>query len=139
MDTHNEVFKASAPVMGDFKAPRVQAHMLGALCNFIDHCSENVLSTHTDTLLKQLAAVLRHGKLPVQTEAITALASVADRVSKGFQKYYGNFVPVLKSVLVNPKVDSLTRGRTLECLTLIGEVSGWVKVLLLFLSVRRRK
>ncbi len=31
---------------------------------------------------------------------------------------------MLKSVLVNPKVDSKTRGRTLECLTLIGDAVG---------------
>ena len=39
-------------------------------------------------------------------------------------RYYASFAPVLKAVLVNPKVDSMTRGRTLECLTLIGEAVG---------------
>jgi len=124
MDTHEEVFAASASVMGDFKAPRVQSHLLGSLSNFIDHCSERVLASHTEKLLKQLAAVLQHGRLPVQAQAITTLASVADRVSKSFQRYYASFAPVLKSVLVNPKVDAMTRGRTLECFTLIGEAVG---------------
>ena len=92
MDTHNEVFAASAAVMGDFKAPRVQAHVLGALSNFVDHCSETILASHTEKLLKQLAAVLQRGRLPVQAEAITTLASVADRVSKNFQRCFVLYV-----------------------------------------------
>lgn len=61
---------------------------------------------------------------------MTALASVADTVEEKFTQYYDRFMPCLKYIMQNAvsKEMRLLRGKTIECISLIGLAVGKEKV-----------
>lgn len=59
----------------------------------------------------------------VLEQTITCLATVADSSKQLFREYYAHFMPHLKEILFTPPADNewrLLRGKTMECITLIG-------------------
>ena len=63
-------------------------------------------------------------------QIITTLATVADTAEEKFVTYYDRFMPTLKYVMENavPKDLRLLRGKTIECISLIGLAVGQEKV-----------
>jgi hypothetical protein len=66
------------------------------------------------------------GKKYVLEQVITTMASVADTSEEKFVPYYDYVMPFLKHVLVNANDPSLRllRGKTIECISLIGLAVG---------------
>ena len=69
----------------------------------------------------------------VLEQIITTLATVADTAEEKFLAYYDRFMPTLKYVMENavPKDLRLLRGKTIECISLIGLAVGHDKVILI--------
>lgn len=78
-----------------------------------------------------LLQLLEKGVKLVLEQVVTALASVADTVEEKFTQYYDRFMPCLKYIMQNAvsKEMRLLRGKTIECISLIGLAVGKDKVL----------
>jgi len=123
---HGLVLPALIAVMDDAANPRVQSHAAAAIINFTENCDKGVLGQYLEALLGKLVALLLGGQRIVQEQAITAIASVADCVEEGFAGYYGRIMPTLKQMLLScpSKEHRLLRGKTMECISLIGIAVG---------------
>lgn len=123
---HAQVLPCFALLMDDTGNPRVQSHAAAALINFCESCDVEILEPYLDGLLTKLAALLQGGKIIVQEQAITAIAAIADCASEKFGKYYDNFVPYLKNILINAnnKEYRKLRGKAMECISLVGGAVG---------------
>merc|ERR1719229_1054298 len=64
-------------------------------------------------------------------QLVTTLASIADTVEERFETYYDRFMPALKYILQNANAPNyrLLRGKTIECISLIGLAVGKAKFL----------
>ncbi|KAJ1481222.1 armadillo-type protein, partial [Baffinella frigidus] len=123
---HARVLPALVHVMEDAANPRVQSHAAAAVINFTENCKKEILIGYLDGLLGKLVILLQGGVRIVQEQAITAIASVADCVEDAFAPYYAGIVPTLKQMLTQctSKEHRLLRGKTMECISLIGIAVG---------------
>lgn len=123
---HNSVLPSLVAVMDDRNNPRVQSHAAAAIINFCEHCTADLLQPYLDELLQKLVFLLQSGKKIVQEQAVTAIAAVADCAEENFNKYYDTFIPYLKSLLAHAtdKEYRMLRGKTIECISLIGVAVG---------------
>jgi hypothetical protein len=121
-DFHGQVVPSLMAIMDDKDNPRVQAHAAAAMVNFCEACEPSIITPYLDTLLSKLYSLLQSGKLVVQEQAITAIAAVADCIEDEFVKYYDTLMPLLKTILTNAtsKEYRRLRGKTMECISLIG-------------------
>lgn len=112
--------------MDDVENHRVQSHAAAAIINFTENCSKDILVPYLEPLLGKLVSLLLGGQRIVQEQAITAIASVADCVEEHFAAYYGRIMPTLKQMLTQCKAKEhrLLRGKTMECVSLIGIAVG---------------
>ncbi|CAG5136843.1 unnamed protein product [Candidula unifasciata] len=99
--------------------PRVRyaaCNALGQLCtDFGPNCQKKFHNKH-----------LEKGNKLVLEQVITTLASVADTAQDKFLQYYDRFMPCLKYIMQhvqNPE-HRLLRGKTIECISLIGLAVG---------------
>jgi len=123
---HAKVLPALTHVMDDAANPRVQSHAAAAVINFTENCHKDILVPYLDVLLAKLVQLLVGGVRIVQEQAITAIASVADCVEQHFVAYYAQIMPTLKQMLLQctSKDHRLLRGKTMECVSLIGIAVG---------------
>lgn len=120
---HETVVPALLNMMQDVENPRVQAHGAAALVNFCEHAHKSTLQPHLNNILERLAEMLSSSFRIVLEQTVTALATVADTSKDLFGQYYQHFMPQLKMILMTPPRDPkwrLLRGKTMECITLIG-------------------
>jgi len=121
-------------VLDDNANPRVQAHAGAALVNFCEECPKHILAPYLDSIIQKLAEVLNNkfnelvqqGNKLVLEQIVTTLATVADSVEDKFIDYYDQFMPCLKVIIENavqPEL-KLLRGKTIECVSLIGLAVG---------------
>ncbi|CAH1781938.1 unnamed protein product [Owenia fusiformis] len=131
---HEKVVTGLLIVMGDYPNPRVQAHAGAALVNFSEDCPKNIITPYLDVIIAKLEQVLSAkfkellevGNKMVLEQVVTTLASVADTAEEKFIAYYDRFMPSLKYIMQNandPKL-KLLRGKTIECISLIGLAVG---------------
>ncbi|CAG0896808.1 unnamed protein product [Darwinula stevensoni] len=119
--------------------PRVQAHAGAALVNFSEECPKPILSIHLMDLMSCLEEVLSaklqelvsKGTKLVLEQVVTTIASVADTVEDKFVPFYDRFMPYLKYIIQNAMSAELRllRGKTIECISLIGLAVGAEKFL----------
>jgi hypothetical protein len=79
-----------------------------------------------------LLQLLEKGNKLVLEQVVTTLASVADTAEERFIHHYDRFIPCLKYIVqhaVSPEL-KLLRGKTIECISLIGLAVGKDKVTL---------
>ena len=74
--------------------------------------------------------LLEKGNKLVLEQIVTTIATVADAVEEHFVPYYEEFMPSLKFIMANAtsKDYRLLRGKTIECISLIGLAVGQEKV-----------
>lgn len=70
--------------------------------------------------------MVQRGTKLVLEQVVTTIASVADTSEKEFEKYYDRLMPCLKYIIQNANTDELKtlRGKTIECISLIGLAVG---------------
>ncbi|KAI9141287.1 armadillo-type protein [Paraphysoderma sedebokerense] len=121
---HAQVLPALITAMTD--EHRVQAHAAAALVNFAEHVAKKDILPYLDTIFDKLVALLQQGKIYVQEQAITTIATVADSAEDQFAKYYGSIMPWLISILREAKSAEfrLLRGKAMECASLIALAVG---------------
>lgn len=119
--------------------PRVQAHSGAALVNFLEECTPQLVNQYIDLVAERIERVLstkmqelvESGKKLVLEQAIITLAALADSSQQNFINYYDRFMPVLKYIIQNAQSEDLRtlRGKTIECVSLIGLAVGKEKFL----------
>jgi len=126
-------------LLNDSGHPRVQAHAAAALVNFCEECPRKILEPYLDDLVSALEVVLgskiqellQGGTKLVLEQILTTVATVADTAEDRFTKYYERFMPSLKYIFQNAvgKDFRLLRGKSIECISLIGLAVGAEKFL----------
>ncbi|XP_048745456.2 importin-5-like [Ostrea edulis] len=136
---HDKLVPSLLQVLDDNANPRVQAHGAAALVNFSEECPKAILSQYLDVIILKLEEVLNSkfkelmekGTKMVLEQTVTTLASVADTAEEKFTSHYDRFMPSLKYIVQNavqPEL-RLLRGKTIECISLIGLAVGKEKFL----------
>ncbi|KAJ8393859.1 hypothetical protein AAFF_G00055880 [Aldrovandia affinis] len=131
---HDKVISALLKTMEDQANPRVQAHAAAALINFTEDCPKALLIPYLDNLVQHLHVIMvaklqeliQKGTKLVLEQVVTSIASVADTAEEKFVPYYDLFMPSLKHIVENAvqKELRLLRGKTIECISLIGLAVG---------------
>ncbi|XP_077153239.1 importin-5 [Ranitomeya variabilis] len=131
---HEKVIASLLQTMDDQANPRVQAHAAAALINFTEDCPKSLLVPYLDNLVKHLHSIMvvklqeliQKGTKLVLEQVVTSIASVADTAEDKFVPYYNLFMPSLKHIVENAvqKELRLLRGKTIECISLIGLAVG---------------
>lgn len=131
---HEQVIPGLLTLLDDTQNPRVQAHAGAALVNFSEDCPKNILTRYLDAIMAKLEAILNskfkelveRGTTLVLEQVVTTIASVADTSEKEFVAYYDRFIPCLKYMIQNANTEELKmlRGKTIECVSLIGLAVG---------------
>ncbi|KAK9980562.1 hypothetical protein ABG768_000160 [Culter alburnus] len=131
---HDKVISALLQTMEDQTNPRVQAHAAAALINFTEDCPKTLLIPYLDSLVQHLHVIMvaklqeliQKGTKLVLEQVVTSIASVADTAEEKFVPYYDLFMPSLKHIVENAvqKELRLLRGKTIECISLIGLAVG---------------
>lgn len=104
------------------------------MVNFSEDCPKHILAPYLEQIISKLEAVLnskfnelKHvGNKMVLEQVVTTIASVADTSEEKFIAYYDRFVPCLKFIIENATTSELRllRGKTIECISLIGLAVG---------------
>lgn len=102
--------------------------------NFTEDCPKHILTQYLDSLMAKLEGILsakfkelvEKGTKLVLEQVVTTIASVADTAEKAFIDYYDRLMPCLKYIIQNANKDEfkLLRGKTIECVSLIGLAVG---------------
>ncbi|XP_071439915.1 importin-5 [Hetaerina americana] len=131
---HEKVIPGLLMVLDDNNNPRVQAHAGAALVNFSEDCPKSILTPYLDGIMGKLEAILsakfkelvEKGTKSVLEQVVTTIASVADTSEEQFVAYYDRLMPCLKYIIQNASTDELKllRGKTIECVSLIGLAVG---------------
>merc|ERR1719414_2172099 len=131
---HDKVVPGLLHLMDDNANPRVQAHAGAALVNFSEDCPKTILAQYLYNMIAKLESILsskfkelvEKGSKLVLEQVVTTIASVADTAEEKFQLYYDRFVPCLKYIIQNATTTELRllRGKTIECISLIGLAVG---------------
>lgn len=136
---HEQVIPGLLGLLDDVENPRVQAHAGAALVNFSEDCPKHILVRYLDGIMQKLESILsakfkelvEKGNKLVLEQVVTTIASVADACGKEFGTYYDRLVPCLKYIIQNANAEELRmlRGKTIECISLIGLAVGRDKFL----------
>ncbi|PAA65847.1 hypothetical protein BOX15_Mlig010097g1 [Macrostomum lignano] len=136
---HAQIVPNLLRLFDDYANPRVQVHACAAMVNFSESCPKSILTIYLDSLISKLEQILstkfqelvQKGNKMVIEQVVTTLASVADTAEEKFIQYYDKFMPCLKYIMENAvqKELSLLRGKTIECISLIGLAVGKEKFL----------
>jgi len=131
---HARVIPGLLMLMDDAANPRVQAHAGAALVNFSEDCPKNILVPYLPEIMGKLESVLKakfselveKGNKLVLEQIVTTIASVADTAQDNFVEHYDKFMPCLKYMIANANTPDhrMLRGKTIECVSLIGLAVG---------------
>jgi hypothetical protein len=131
---HEGVMPKLLNVLEDNANPRVQAHGAAALVNFSEECPSSIMDIYLQQILAKLQILIQTkmnelgspGMKAVLEQSVTTLAAVADASKSNFTAYYDAFMPNLKLIMLNAvqKELRMLRGKTIECISLIGLAVG---------------
>ncbi|KAL1132390.1 hypothetical protein AAG570_010345 [Ranatra chinensis] len=131
---HDKVIPGLLMTLDDNQNPRVQAHAGAALVNFSEDCPKNILIQYLNEIMAKLEGILsakfselvEKGTKLVLEQVVTTIASVADTSEEQFVTYYDRLMPALKYIIQNANTPNLKmlRGKTIECVSLIGLAVG---------------
>ncbi|XP_076750362.1 karyopherin beta 3 isoform X1 [Xylocopa sonorina] len=131
---HDKVIPGLLMVLDDNANPRVQAHAGAALVNFSEDCPKNILTPYLGAIMAKLEMILKikfqelveKGTKLVLEQVVTTIASVADTCEEQFVRYYDKLMPYLKYIILNANQEEhkMLRGKTIECVSLIGLAVG---------------
>ncbi|OAF67806.1 Importin subunit beta-3 [Intoshia linei] len=130
---HFEIVNIICNMLSD-PVNRVRAHAASALVNFCDECLKRVFIPYMSKIIDALQNVMNDtmsdftisNKKLVLEHTVTALAAIADTTESAFLPYYDTFMPGLKAIVRHcaEKDFGIFRGKTIECISLIGVAVG---------------
>ncbi|CAI2308084.1 unnamed protein product [Caenorhabditis sp. 36 PRJEB53466] len=129
---HANVVPALLESLDRTDVPRVCAHAASALVNFAEECPKNIIGQYLPYILQKLENVLSavFNRLAdkryqvVVENIVTAIASVAEAAEELFKEHHARLIPNLVHILQNVGELKELRGKTIECISLIGYAVG---------------
>lgn len=111
-----------------FRIQKIALISLRVFCTSID---KSVLLQYLDDLLKKLYTMLSVDDKEILEECVSAIAAIANKSGENFTSYYDTFTPYIKYILNSTQGAEyrILRGKTFECITLIGVAVGKEKFL----------
>jgi vesicle coat complex subunit len=94
---HSDILSHLLPIMDDLQTIRLANYASAALVNFAENANKDLLSPYMPTIIEKLLVLLNTGRLFVQEQAITTLATVADSAGPEFIKVFSFRVSFLTS------------------------------------------
>jgi len=122
---HATVIPALLEALDD-PIPRVQAHACAACTNFFENVDPLVLKPHTQVICTKLCAMIQSGISIIKENAVTTLATTAERNEKDFAPYFRETLKFLIGFLneFTSSAYKQFRGQTIEGITLICAAVG---------------
>ncbi|CAI4225451.1 unnamed protein product [Auanema sp. JU1783] len=131
---HEKAIGGLLNLLNDTSCYRVCAHAGAALVNFSEDCPQQVITPYLPAIMQKLEYVLEttfsilqeKGNKVVLEQIITTIASVADAAKEVFVQFYDRLMPPLKYILQHSGDNKfkILRGKTIECISLIGLAVG---------------
>ncbi|KAF1771391.1 hypothetical protein GCK72_003217 [Caenorhabditis remanei] len=129
---HAAVIPALLESLDRTDVPRVCAHAASALVNFAEECPKSIIGQYLPYILQKLENVLSavFNRLSdkryqvVVENIVTAIASVAEAAEELFKEHHARLIPNLVHILQNVGELKELRGKTIECISLIGYAVG---------------
>ena len=119
---HAQFFQIVLPRLDD-PIPRVKAHCLAALTNFLEYSEPEQVSPVFDHVFNKTTNILLSGITYEKENAMSALASLAESSPKNFEKFYDQMMKILLQILGTSakKEFRQMRGQSIEAITIISE------------------
>ena len=110
----------------DDDTPRVLAHVLAALTNFLEGSNKSGVDGYIASILEPCLILIDTGISLVKESAISAIAALAEASRGDFVPYWQKTADIICNVLknVNQCEYKQLRGQAIECLTIMGEAVG---------------
>lgn len=131
---HEKIIVGLCNVLDDNQHPKVQAHSAAAMVNFIEECPKAIIIPYLEPFCAKLEQVLMakiqelvvKGTKMVLEQITTTIAAIADKAEEKFIPFYDRVMPPLKYIMENANGDDyrMVRGKTIECISLIGLAVG---------------
>jgi len=108
------------------KVPRVTAHGLAALTNFLEGASKKGVEGWIQNILEPCFGFIDTGISLVKENAISTIAALAEAARQDFVPYWEKTAEIIFTVLknVDQREYKQVRGQAIECLTIMGEAVG---------------
>ena len=119
---HQQFLQMMVPRLDDL-VPRVKAHCLAALTNFLEYADNSQIEGVFDHIYNKTINILLSGITYEKENSMSALASLSESSPELFLKYYDQSMKILMEVLCSPnkKEFKQLRGQSIEAMTIISE------------------
>ncbi|CAM9729618.1 unnamed protein product, partial [Ectocarpus sp. 12 AP-2014] len=107
--------------------PRVLHRALLTLAVVVEACPEDGVMRHAEALLERCVMLIRQGPVMVQEAAVALVSAAAEAgEDEDFGRFYDVVMPFLLQILSScpGQEQRLLRGKTLECVSLVGATAG---------------
>lgn len=104
------------------EVPRVLAHVLAALTNFLEGTPTELTKTYLEVVLNAVFPFVQKGTSLVRENALSAVAAAAESAREYYRPYFEKSVPIIYEIMkthTQPEYKQL-RGQCIECITLMG-------------------
>lgn len=122
---HNEFFQIVVPRLDD-PVPRVVAHALAALTNFLESSSNDQIKPFFTVLCEKILSWLMNGIVYVREACLSALSALCEGAPDLFKVVLEQVMVTVFGVLQSVDKDehSELKGNAIECATIIAKVYG---------------
>ena len=122
---HGLFFEVVLPYLSD-PVPRVVAHSLACLTNFLESAPEEVVQPHFGFLFDRICFWLEHGIGYVKESCFSTLAALCESSPNNFKAAYDPSMAIILRLLENSKSATFKqlRGNAIECATIVGKICG---------------
>lgn len=119
---HTQFLQMMVPRLED-PVPRVKAHCLAALTNFLEYSSNEEIEHVFDHVYNKIMNIMISGITYERENSLSALASLSESSPLLFNKYYEQSMKTLMEIMISPnkKEHKQLRGQSIEALTIISE------------------
>lgn len=122
---HEQYFKIVLPLLND-KIPRVVAHALASLTNFLENSSEEIVGQNFGFIFERILYWINNGIGYVKEACFSTLSALCESSSETFKSVFQQSMQMIFFVLDNSKSATFKqlRGNAIECATIIGKLCG---------------
>lgn len=122
---HTMFFEVVLPYLSD-QVPRVVAHSMACLTNFLESAPEEIVRPHFAFLFERICFWLENGIGYVKESCFSTLASLCESSPNNFKAAYEPSMLLILQILENSKSATFKqlRGNAIECATIIGKICG---------------
>lgn len=119
---HAEFLEMMIPCLED-PIPRVKAHCLAAMTNFLEFSQNSQIENTFDHIYNKIMNIMISGITYEKENSMSALASLSESSPLLFNKYYEQSMKTLLEIMSSPnkKEFKQLRGQSIEALTIISE------------------